>query len=99
MSIVAYILDVMQEEYDRLIGKKAFYVKLMQELKHGSIQMKKIKGREYAYLCYREKDKVISQYIRPEELEKVKAEITQYKQSKDALKNINANLKLIRRML
>lgn len=96
---MAYMLDVLNEEYDRLISKKDFYMNLMKNLQHGSIQIKKINGRQYAYLCYREKGKVVSKYIPKEQLEKVRNEILQYKQSKTALKNINDNLKLIKKVL
>lgn len=38
---MAYMLDVLNEEYDRLISKKDFYMNLMKNLQHGSIQIKK----------------------------------------------------------
>ena len=48
---MAYMLDVLNEEYDRLISKKNFYMNLLKNLPHGSIQIKQINGRKYAYLC------------------------------------------------
>ena len=40
---MAYMLDVLNEECDRLISKKDFYMNLMKNLQH---------DRKYAYLCY-----------------------------------------------
>ena len=40
---MAYMLDVLNEECDRLISKKDFYMNLMKNLQH---------GRKYAYLYY-----------------------------------------------
>ena len=96
---MAYISDVLREEHERLVSKKDFYQNQLAQLQHGSIQKKSINGKIYHYLCYREKNKVVSKYIPVGEIDRVKDEIVRYKQAKAALKNIKDNLKTIGKVL
>ena len=96
---MAYMLAVLNEEYERLSSKQKFYEIMIAELAHGSIQVKKINGKEYNYLCYREGKKVITKYVSPDEIENVKDELNRYKQAKIALKNIKENIKILDKVI
>jgi hypothetical protein len=55
---------LVEEELENSIRIKASYEKAIQELPRGSLSKKKIHGREYYYLFYRESPrKVRSQYL------------------------------------
>ena len=43
----------------------------MKSLPEGSLQVKNINGHEYRYLVFRKNNKVVSQYIKPQELEEI----------------------------
>jgi len=65
MSILSEILN---EEYERLNKTIASYEAMAADLPKGSIRKKMIGGRQYDYLQWREKDRVRSRYIKPEDV-------------------------------
>lgn len=68
MSILS---EILQEEYNRLIATISSYEKLVADLPKGSIVPKKIKGKKYQYLQWREEDKIKSRYIKVDEMEEI----------------------------
>lgn len=96
---MAYILAVLNEEYERLISKQKFYEETIVNMPRGSIQKKRINGKEYSYLCYRAGKKVITKYIPPDDLVELQEKIKQYTQAKIALKNIKENIRLLRNVV
>jgi len=59
-------------DYYSLLSEKAKYLKSMSELKDGYISIKKISGKQYAYLQKRVNGKLSSEYIKEDMLPKVK---------------------------
>ena len=96
---MAYMLAILDEEYERLASKQKFYETALAKLPHGSIQVKIINNKKYNYLCYREGKKVVTQYISPENIEHLQEQLCQYRQAKAALKNIHKNLKILKKVL
>lgn len=56
--------EVLLEEYERIQRTEALIEKEMEKLPKGYISKKKINGREYSYLQFRDGSKVCSQYIK-----------------------------------
>ena len=52
------IKSILAEEVERSKQMESLYKKELKALPKGSIQMKKIRGKEYPYLCYRVGSKV-----------------------------------------
>ncbi len=62
---MSYIKSILYDEYERLKALSAKYLAEAASLPKGSISVKKRRQREYLYLAYREKNRVISKYIGP----------------------------------
>lgn len=87
--------EVLLEEYNRISRTEALIEKEMQDLPKGYISKKRIKGKEYSYLQFRDGNKVCSQYIKAsmlsdyvEKLELRKKDeiaLAEFKKSKDAI--------------
>ncbi len=72
MSIIE---SIMREEYDRSKRFCNALNKKIASLPKGYLRKKIIRNNEYWYLQYRDGSRVISKYIRKEDLEKVKKDI------------------------
>ena len=71
-------------------------------LPKGSISEKERKGKLYAYLAYREKDRVVFKYLGRVQSNKVmgiEAKIKSRKRYENLLKKVQSNLKELRRAL
>lgn len=91
-----YIKGVLDEEKSRLENKKKHYEKRLESLPKGSIVYKNIHNeKKYPYLVFRENKKVITKYIRENELNAVLEQLEDSKRVREALKNINENLKYL----
>ena len=66
MSILSEILN---EEYERLNRTLASYEAMLAELPKGTIREKRINGRVYKYLQWRENAYVRSRYIKPQDVD------------------------------
>ncbi len=96
---MSVIEEVMLEEYERSIRiEKAILIE-QEQLPKGSIQIKNIANKQYNYLMYRENNKVISRYIKPEELDSLKKQIQKRKENQAALKELRKSKKQIIRAL
>lgn len=99
MSVVN---DVIREEFDRLNCLAKLYDDKISEYPKGSISEKKRNGLPYCYLAFREKGKVRFVYLGKkdsEEVNKVAAQISQRHSYEEKKKQVNANLKEIRKLL
>ena len=90
-----YIKNVLNEEKSRLENKKEHYEKRLELLPKGSIVYKKINDKKYPYLVFRKNKKVVTKYIRENELNKLLEQLEDSKRVRDALKNIKENLKYL----
>ncbi len=84
--------SILREERDRLRELAALYRSRISELPKGYISVKKINGRHYAYLSYREKDRIRSVYIGKSPSEKA----AEMKRLIESRKEYQSQLKLIR---
>lgn len=90
---------VFREEFDRLQRMKKAMLRDYNELPKGYISTKKINGRTYYYLQKREGNRIKSRYIKSDELETLQHQMKIKAQLKESLKDIEYNLKLLRRVL
>ncbi len=96
------IIDIVMEEKQRLSELLEIYQNEINQLPHGALSIKKIHGREYAYLAYREKDKVKFEYIGSilsDEYLRIKALVEKRKELEHLMKKARLNLKEIEHVL
>jgi len=99
---MSIIKDVINEEQERLKKLKQKYIHEIQSLPKGAVSKKERKGKFYLYLTYREKQKVISEYIGNWESVKAKSVIKQIEQRRildKKLKKVKENLQELERVL
>lgn len=98
---MAIIKNVWAEEIVRL--KRIYEVSqnTLEKYPKGSIQIKKIKGREQHYLMWREGKKIISKYLGndPGAIEKVKLGIEVRKEREKALRELQIDIRLLEKAL
>ena len=93
------IEEVLLEEYQRTLRIRKALLDEMAELPKGSLQRKKIKGKEYCYLQYRDGDAVKSMYVREPEVAGYASRIERRKDNAAALKELDQTLRQIERAL
>ncbi|MDM8522810.1 hypothetical protein QUF80_05500 [Desulfococcaceae bacterium HSG8] len=99
---MSYIRSVMEEEYQRLESLSGKYHAQISSLPKGSVSIKKRGRKKYLYLAYRQKDKVVSEYVGPEDSENAKAVIEKVRCRKlyeDKLRQVKKDLTEIRKVL
>jgi len=64
-----------QDEYISLLQEKTACQNILVELRSGYISVKTISNKKYTYLQYRWDGKLISEYIREDDLPKIRAEL------------------------
>jgi|LGVF01.2.fsa_nt_gb hypothetical protein len=90
MSIVRAILE---EERVNLIRQLERNIKEFEKLPSGSIRMKKISGREYPYLQYKENGKVVSKAIKKsDDIKVVEFKIKKRRQLKDKVREMKREI-------
>lgn len=67
--------EVLLEEYERSLRISAVLEEEIASLPRGSIRARKVRGREYYYLQYRDGKRVKSDYVKPEDVEHVREQI------------------------
>lgn len=96
------LLGVLQEEEDRLKELSAFYAKEIAGKPKGCLSIKKLGAHRYAYLNYREGDKVRTRYLGPEHAKEVAAmrkAIEERRRYERWLREVKQNLGLLKRVL
>ncbi len=96
------MLGVLKEELIRLKETEKSYLREIKSLPRGSLQAKKIKGRNYLYLVSSKNSKISYQYIdglSESALEKLKEEITLRKRYQSLLKEVRNNIKRIKKIV
>jgi len=99
---MSIIQDVLKEEYERLKSLEQKYEREIEFLPKGTISKRVRNGKFYFYLVYREKQKVITQYIGKIESQKSQETIEQVKKRKqleDKLKQVRINIKELKRVI
>ncbi len=80
--------EVLLEEYMRALRIERLLNSEIAELPKGSIQKKKIKGREYFYLQYRCEAAVKSVYVKAQDIPELTKKLEKRKENISALKEI-----------
>ena len=83
------------KEYATLIRNKSDCYKQLTVLKHGYISKKTISGKKYAYHQYRKEGKLISKYIKDEQLQEVRDELDMRNKLINKVHDIDERLKKI----
>lgn len=97
---MANVLDeIFLEEYDREIRLLAQANDEYVSLPKGSIQMKKIRGYEMPYLCYRENGKYISKYVDKSLVEELVAKIERRRYCKGVISECKKNIAKLKRVI
>lgn len=91
--------DVLLEEYDRSKRISKALEEEIASIPKGSIQKKIINGKEYCYLQYRANNSIKSDYIKPDEVEKIKSAIEKRKNDIVALREQKKSQKQIEKAL
>jgi|SRR3989338_5813866 len=93
---------ILKEEERRLQAAKRSYKHEIAKLPKGSIQIKEIKGKAYAYLVYRNGEKVMSEYAgQPSSpgVKALRAQIQDRHRFEMGLKEVVKNQRRVKRML
>jgi hypothetical protein len=90
MSILSEILN---EEYERLNRTISSYEAMAAELPKGSLRKKRINGREYAYLQWRDGKKIKSKYIKSSEKDAIAELINRRRQYEREIRSLNESKK------
>jgi hypothetical protein len=85
MSVLSEILN---EEYERLSRTISSYKAMASELPKGSIRMKRINGKCYAYLQWRDGKKVRSKYLKNSEIASLSEQIERRRQYEREIKSL-----------
>lgn len=98
---MSIIKGVLEEEYERLKRMEIAYSSKINELPKGSIQIKTIKGRKYAYLVHREGRKVVSRYLNSDEnqMNLLRRQIEQRKKFVKEIRLIQEDFKIIKKAI
>lgn len=96
---MSILMEVLQEELDRLNRQQSVYEADLQELPKGYISKKNIRGKESYYLQHREGNKIVSKYISADELPEVEALVKRRKQLEASLRRVKQDQKKLRKVL
>lgn len=91
--------DVLFEEYERLKRFRKTYIDKMEELPKGYLSHKKIGKKRYAYLQWREGDKIISRYIPDNEINMLERRVEERRKYQQRLQVIESDMKKIERVV
>ena len=93
------IRGILREELDRSQRMEALYLKELESMPKGSLQVKVIRGREYLYRCFRDGKKVKSVFVPRDEAEKIGEGIQRRREIESSLKRLRADRELARKAL
>ena len=93
------IRGILREELDRSERIEALYLKELESLLKGSLQVKIIRGREYLYRCFRDGKKVKSVFVPRDEAKKIGESIQRRREIESSLKRFRADRELARKVL
>ena len=91
--------EMLQEELERQERLEQMYLRDLEKLPKGSIQVKKLNGKEYYYLMYRDGNSVKSNYIQGNDIDIIKEKILERRQIEKLLKQIKLDIKSMRKVV
>ncbi len=93
------IRGILREELDRSQRMEALYIKELESMPKGSLQVKVIRGREYLYRCFRDGKKVKSVFVPRDEAMKIGESIQRRREIESSLKRLRADRELAKKAL
>lgn len=93
------IISTMLLEKQRIDYMLAKYQEVLAELPKGTISEKQVKDNIYYYLKYREGKKIISKYVRKQEIEKLKEQLDKRRHIEAMIKSLLEEQKLANKVL
>ena len=98
---MSVIKNIWAEEFERKKRICEFAKEELKEYPKGSVQKKEVKGKEYCYLVWRDKGKVVSKYIGndPSDIERMRLKIAARKVGEKRLKESLYDLRLLEKAL
>ena len=96
---MSILMEVLQEELDRLDRQRAAYELHLQDLPRGYISKKNIRGKESYYLQHRDGSKIISKWIPADNLREVELRVNQRKMVEASLRRVKEDQKKLRKVL
>lgn len=93
------IISTMLLEKQRIDYMLAKYQEVLDELPKGTISEKQVKDNIYYYLKYREGKKIISKYVRKQEIEKLKEQLDKRRHIEAMIKSLLEEQKLANKVL
>ena len=91
--------EVLQEEYERLSRMRNAMSSEYDSLPKGSLSKKNIRGYECYYLQRREGNKIVSTYVKADEVNDYSEKIEKRRSLKKSLSTIDKEMKKIKRTL
>jgi hypothetical protein len=99
---MSIIKGVLEEEYNRLVKLRDRYEREAEKLPKGSVSVKEIAGKKYAYLAHRKGKKVVFDYVGKDssnEVKNIRESIKKRKSLEVKLKAMKSDLKELERAL
>jgi len=99
---MAVIFHVLKEEFERLRETESAYSKAIADMPRGAPRIQRRRNKNYLYLEYRDGDRVIHDYVGPENSDKAKDVLEQVEQRRryeKLLKETKSSLKDVRKAL
>jgi gas vesicle protein len=96
------ITNILKEEYERLKSLESQYIQKIQSLPKGALSKRKRSGNFYLYLVFRDRQKVITQYVGKLESNRAREimkQVEERKQIEEKLKKVQSDLKELQRVL
>lgn len=93
------IISTVLQEKQRIDYMLAKYQEVLAELPKGTISEKQVKDNIYYYLKYREGKKIISKYVRKQEIEKLKEQLDKRRHIEAMIKSLLEEQKLANKVL
>lgn len=95
---MAILKNILKESLDYYQDLDRRYQERLKELPRGSVLKRRIAGREYFYLIYRDGRRVVSKYLGKAEPEKILKGIAERRQIKGQMKDVAENLRMLGRL-
>ena len=96
---MSILMNVLQEEMERLERQQAVYERDLQALPKGYISRKNISGKEYFYLQYRAGKKIVGRYISAKELPEVERQVNRRLQLEASLRRVREDQEKLRKVV
>lgn len=93
------IISTVLQEKQRIDYMLAKYQEVLAELPKGTISEKQVKDNIYYYLKYRDGKKIISKYVRKQEIEKLKEQLDKRRHIEAMIKSLLEEQKLANKVL